>query len=427
MRTRAIWTLSLLILLLLAGCGNAGPGGSTSSNLPGGGQPTASQPVLYLVDNFIDHSGSLVDQVEAFKNGKELWKYPLPAGAYVNLSGYALQVTGGVVYAGVADTLYALDSTTGKLLWKQIAGPAISSILVANGAVYVDSQGSQGIIYAFAVHGGSQQWRYELPPGVGRPLLVADNNTVYAADAAYSGVVALDAHTGSLLWKNNQDIGDSEDVVALIPVAPSMLLVETSSALDMLHVTDGGLIWRRVTQSQALEVINGTICHFFTDVPPLDNPSGQIKSGLRAIAASDNKVLWEVTLPNNFTQRQLETSTAEALYQIGGPTSGDITAWKIADGSQIWTTPGGDTYTTLFADDHAVYAMSAHGLTAWQALDGKQLWHADTPTDISSLQEVQGSLFGTSQNNNNVYALNPQNGKLLWTVHVNAIHNLFIA
>jgi outer membrane protein assembly factor BamB len=135
MRTRAIWTLFLLLLLLLTGCGSAGPGSSTNSALPGGGQTTTSQPILYLVDNFIDRSGSLVDQVEAFKNGKELWKYLLPAGAFANFSGYALTVAGGVVYAGAADTLYALDSTTGKLLWKQIAGPAISSVLVGNGVV----------------------------------------------------------------------------------------------------------------------------------------------------------------------------------------------------------------------------------------------------------------------------------------------------
>ncbi len=246
MRTRAIWSLSLLLLLLLTSCGNSRLGGTTNSNLPGG-QPSVSQPILYLVDNFIDHSGSLVDQVEAFKNGKELWKYPLP-----DLLGgsYPILVTNHVIYVGRGDTLYALQADTGKLLWKVPAAPAITKFVVDAGTLYVDSGGGfagQESLYAFSARDQSLLWRYT-PQGAGGILgwTVADNTFYAAIGGLPPELLALDTTTGQQRWQAPLKKIDGL-FSALIPAGASQILLQTSTELLMVQDSDGRELWRLET------------------------------------------------------------------------------------------------------------------------------------------------------------------------------------
>jgi outer membrane protein assembly factor BamB len=53
-----------------------------------------------------------------------------------------------VVYAG-SDKLYALDASTGGLLWSYDTGQVASSPTVANAVVYAGSY--SGIVYAFGL------------------------------------------------------------------------------------------------------------------------------------------------------------------------------------------------------------------------------------------------------------------------------------
>ncbi len=437
MRTRAIWMLSLLLLLLLAGCSNAGPGGPTNSNLPGG-QPTTSQPVLYLVDNYIDHSGSLVDQVEAFKNGKELWKYPLP-----DLLGgsYPILVTNHVVYVGRGDTLYSLQADTGKLMWKVPAAPAIMKIVVDTDTIYVDSGGGfagQESLYAFSARDHSLLWRYT-PPGAGSILgwTVADNMFYAVVGGLPPELLALDTKTGQQRWQaplNNIDGLFS----ALIPAGTNQLLVQTSTELLMVQDSDGRELWRLDTGARGVQIFDTILYSFFVDEPAPPS-SEETKVGIRALQVGNGNKLWETPVPSDIapaleTRMNLAigTITPEGFYLLDGPNLGDLAAWSTQGGKSLWQHQSSDSYTAIFADENAVFTASAHGLFAWQAMDGTSLWQQTSPSDIGALlfpsfQEVGGILYGISQNNNNIYAFNPQNGKLLWTVHVNAIHNLFIA
>ncbi len=436
MRTRAIWTLSLL-LLLLTGCGSIGSGGTTNSALPGG-QPTASQPILYLVDNYIDHSGSLVDQVEAFKNGKELWKYPLP-----DLLGgeYPILVTNLVVYVGRGDTLYALQADTGKLMWNVPAAPAITKIVVDAGTIYVDSGGGfagQESLYAFSARDHSLLWRYT-PPGAGDILgwTVADN-TFYAVIGGFPpALLALDTTTGQQRWQaplNNLD----GLFYALIPGEANQLLFQTSTQLIMFQASDGRELWRLETGARGAQIFNSILYSFFVDEPTLPS-SGGTTVGIRALQASDGKKLWETPVPSDIAPAleirmdlAIGTITPEGFYLLDGPNLTDLYAWRTQDGKALWQHQGSDSYTAIFADENTVFTASTHGLFAWKATDGKALWQQTSPSDIGALlfpglQEVGGILYGTSQNNNNIYAFNSQDGKQLWAVHVNAIYNLFIA
>ncbi|HJT54895.1 MAG TPA: PQQ-binding-like beta-propeller repeat protein, partial [Ktedonobacteraceae bacterium] len=58
-------------------------------------------------------------------------------------------VANGVVYVGSDDgRLYALDASTGNMLWNTMLGnAATSSVAIANGVVYIGSD--DGKLYAF--------------------------------------------------------------------------------------------------------------------------------------------------------------------------------------------------------------------------------------------------------------------------------------
>ena len=64
-------------------------------------------------------------------------------------------VANGVVYFGWQDdSVYALNASTGALLWSYTTGGYVIRPIVANGVVYVGS--TDGNVYAFGLIGGSQ-------------------------------------------------------------------------------------------------------------------------------------------------------------------------------------------------------------------------------------------------------------------------------
>ena len=104
-----------------------------------------------------------------------------------------------VVYVGSDDdNVYALNASTGALLWRHTTGRASvrSSPAVANGVVYVGSFDYN--VYALNAKHGGELWRY------------ATGYTVYSSPAVVNGVIyvssfnenvyALNASTGALLW-----------------------------------------------------------------------------------------------------------------------------------------------------------------------------------------------------------------------------------
>jgi outer membrane protein assembly factor BamB len=89
--------------------------------------------------------------------------------------------------------VYALDASTGALLWKYQTGDGVDpSPAVANGIVYAGSY--DGNLYALDANSGTLVWQY--PTGLDFPSPAVANGVVYV------GAYALDAGTGTLLWQD---------------------------------------------------------------------------------------------------------------------------------------------------------------------------------------------------------------------------------
>jgi len=147
---------------------------------------------------------------------KKQWVFSSPSGAMPT----APVVAGNLVFVGDrTGTLRAIDSN-GKLKWKAYLGGAMYfPPTIWNNRAYAGS--ADGRVYAFEAASGRPLWSFRVAPGVRRismfgklistwPVaggVIVEDGTVYAAAgiAHYDGthVVALDAVTGKLKWRND--------------------------------------------------------------------------------------------------------------------------------------------------------------------------------------------------------------------------------
>ena len=123
------------------------------------------------------------------------WRYT--AGAGVDSSP---AVANGRVYVGSFDSyLYALNASTGALLWRYTTGNAISSSspTVAKGVVYVGCD--DGNLYALTASTGALLWRYTTGSSVWSSPAVVNEMVYFGSNDG--NLYALEASTGALIWK----------------------------------------------------------------------------------------------------------------------------------------------------------------------------------------------------------------------------------
>jgi outer membrane protein assembly factor BamB len=117
-------------------------------------------------------------------------------------------VSGNTVYIGSRDGyLYAFNLATGSLRWRALttADGIYSSAAIQNGVAYVG--GCDGSVYAFAVASGARKWRFDTgfdnyPSYDVMSSLAVAGGVVYVN--SWSGLLALNATTGALLWSQIQ-------------------------------------------------------------------------------------------------------------------------------------------------------------------------------------------------------------------------------
>ncbi len=128
------------------------------------------------------------------KTGKRIWR------ATVGQNNPTIPVAAGdtVYLATDDDTLYAIDTATQAVRWKFKTGASVeSSPLVLGGIVYFGSD--DGYVYALDATAGTKRWSYKTRAGVySSPVIV---NGVLYIGSQDSSVCALDPQRGTLVRK----------------------------------------------------------------------------------------------------------------------------------------------------------------------------------------------------------------------------------
>ena len=297
-------------------------------------------------------------------------------------------------FGGDRGSLYAINAQTGELRWcirlndaaPQITPPpcpfahcpSIPSFLiigtpaVVDGVVYVCVSGSDetGTTYAFNARDGSLRWHTESSCGMNS--MAFNNNAIPLVynGVVYSGLCALRAQDGQVLWKESRANIVQEGAYMPLAEADGVLYVSTQAAVYALNAADGSVRWRYPP-------------HAYMTV-----------GGLLAVSVSNQTLI----VGTEGSVDQPETSAAYAV--------------NIGNGSLRWYHLMGDYKGAVLFNNVAYVSSGDEYMYALNAVSGNELWRtklAYSPWYGPVL--AQGILY---TNSNGAYAIDSSDGKILW-------------
>jgi len=338
--------------------------------------------------------------------GAKIWSYPVDSPVE------AVAAAGPIVFAGTGEnSVYALDATTGALIWRREITHAGHDQLVLAGNNVIIGDGIGGGVYALDATTGRQRWR--IRSGAVRGLATA-GGIVYAGFAVKShttgGVTALSADRGQVLW--TVEFGRKLDTTGGLAVSRGVVYVTTSHGeIYAFRAADGRRVWRiagrNVTFGWAPPVVARRVVYA---------SSGNSIPVLYAVHAGTGRGLWQRSLGAAAFPAYLAVADGvlyAGLTRINGAAglnAGGLSALHAATGRQLWQVPvaGGVDLAPSTAPG-VVYTGSNNGtLDAWQAGTGTRLWSFSAAGLIGTNIAVTDGIVYFGSNDNHVYAVTAQ-------------------
>jgi len=296
-----------------------------------------------------------------------------------------------VYFGAVGGNLYAVNAQTGNLRWCiRLSNPGAQTHpcttphcpppiplitgtpAVVDGVVYVCASGGgeTGYTYAFNAADGSLRWRTQsdcwsvsIPFGDNAIPLVSNG-------VVYSGLSALRAQDGQVLWKETHINLAQDGELILLAVADGVVYGCTEAAVYALNAADGSILWRYPP-------------HTYMSV-----------GGPLAVSVSNQTLIVG-------TQGSVDQPETSAVYAI-----------NTENGTLRWYRLMGDYVGAVFINNQVYVSARDQYLYALNAINGKVLWRYKFiyPT-YSPARAVNGTLY---INIDGAYALNSANGSVLW-------------
>ncbi len=300
--------------------------------------------------------GSADDYLYAINasTGALLWKYK--TGNSIVDSSPA--VAGTTVYVGSTDDyLYAINATTGALVWKFKTGAAVySSPAVVNGEVYIGS--TDDSVYAVNASTGAQTWKYATTGAVYSSPAVSNGILYVGSDDDY--VYAVNATTGALSWKYKT----GNEVISSPTVSDGILYVGSNDDnVYGLEAITGALLWQ----------FAGTSGAQFQASPAVYNGAVYIGSNVGyfyALTARNGTQIWD--LVSSVTATTSSPTLANGLEYIGIG-SKVYAVEEIVTPVILWTGTFGNSVTAaptvangqvfIASEDFSLYAYDLNGST----------------------------------------------------------------
>ena len=418
---------------------------------------------------------------------KVKWRFALKgASAFGDFASTPIVLNGVVYLQDLNSNVYALNSSTGKLIWKHTfdkpsVGP--NGVAFGYGRIYGATETDA---FALDPQTGKQIWARKLPrnnkEGIDMTPQVFDNTVVFStvpgnASSFYKGngdgiVSALDAATGARKWTFNT-------------------ISDGAKLFGNPKVNSGGGLWYPPSVDS-----QGRVFISIANPAPLYGtpkfPNGSSRPGpdlytnsLVALDGQTGKLLWfQQAVPHDVRDYDLMIPAIVSTVPIQGVQTeivlvagkmGKVYAYRADNGQRLWTRPVGkhqnDTgplprklidifpgdlggvetpmalaESRLFvswlnfptraratglpggiAGSVAGLNTGRGGLTAIDAATGSVLWQQKLPSMDFGAATVANDVVFTSDYAGTIYAFDTQTGKTLWTTKAPAGINSFPA
>jgi outer membrane protein assembly factor BamB len=399
---------------------------------PGPSGLLASNPLVVGGRVYVQDLNSSVHALE-LASGRPVWRWRIEAP---NTGPNGLAFGYGSVFGATDAAAFALDGDTGELLWRRrLTGPTEQFIqiapVVSEGVVYTSTVGfpprGRGAIYALDAADGTIAWRFatirdpwrfpRLAGGGGAwssPSVAADgslfagtanpgpwggtpehpNGAAHPGPVPYtSSLLALDGHSGELLWHDQVTPHDVRDYD--FHLSPMLTTAATAGGERELVIGAGKsgrvIAWDRESRTRLWEAEVGL---HRNDTGPLPRREATICPGLLGgvltpMAVADGRVFVPVV---DLCARGSATSY-DGLQDIDPARGrGRLIALDAATGEPLWQRRlPAPTFGCATVASDVVFTVTYDGIVrAFTAQDGRQLWRAHLRAGSNSCPAVAG-------------------------------------
>ena len=376
---------------------------------------------------------------------------------------YVLACRRYISYSCTDDILLAIRLSDGATLWSDVLEPPSGSVIATPTMLYM-LNGSD--VIAINPKDGRLIWRYKLQSSV---QITLDNNTLIVQKTG-DNIIALRANDGKELWRHG--FNDTNGYI-VAPVADNghvfVGYVPNQKASEVFEFdeTTGSLLWQKKMHTEetidSLHIENHCLLIETTD------------HKLYVLQGSDKSVLWSYTFPVSYALPQPNYRwiyTDDIVYGLSTEidpqtfaTNRVLRAWQINDGQKIFQTNIDivGNFEMIYIQNDLIFTSTNDGygyktyndVEARQAQTGTLLWHTHlgqlpryggytfnlSVVDTTGLQ-VDGSsdttyylpdndkpnqsilyitMYYPSTHSHMIYALDGQNGHILWQVNPNTL------
>jgi len=312
---------------------------------------------IYVIATLISHYASIRHN-----------HHPVPPSKWVVTADNSVISTpllnqGNVYAASLNGLVYAIQGTTGHVLWRTpMASSIVTQPVVTKDGNILAGTADSGDLGCLSAKTGAVIWKTRLPKGITAGPVAGADGTVYAvADHLY----ALDPAKGKIKWKTKTAFNVS-------PFA--------GYAVDVISHSDKTLVV--ADKVYAFAINSGTL--------------------LWTCGGADGKAFT--------TAAVVSDTTASSWVFVAGANS--ISCIDVSKGSVVWTSPLPEANygAPVFDGQNTVYIVSRSGqLTAFDYKTGKSQWSAVCASSVSSdltLDPSRGLLyFGDEEDRMHVYSI----------------------
>jgi len=250
------------------------------------------------------------------------------------------------------NTIRALSAATGELLWEErepFFGTPSSEITVANGAVYVTSyyMGNDRTQHVYALDASTGAVLWKLSGGNWETTTPAVANGIAYVGCDPGSLCAFDASTGVLLWEytagGNSSVSPPAAADGVVYLGSVLTIARENRViyLNALDARTGTLLWRRSVTASSKETTQGLL-----STPAIANGIVYIGSGyvspttgrLYAFDASAGVFLWQYSFAGTLDHTSPSVANGVIYFGTWDPYhyQGAAYALDAHTGMQLW-------------------------------------------------------------------------------------------